>query len=179
MKMRAIASASVLTLAASSAVAQTQTVALRGDLTPIKLVGGEIVALRTIIDLNNAHAVETISFLKRNPRGPAEAIPFEINGDYQPSLTMRSGADCAVSGTRVFRDGHILRIVYASRKGEWADKHTVRFVVFELTENVEGAPGTPAQYFKERRAYGSKGAYCDVNRAIETEASPDGREAGK
>lgn len=167
--MRAITSASALALVFTTALAETRPVELQGDLTSIKLAGGEIVALHTIIDLNNAHAVETISFLKRNARGPADAIPFEMNGDYQAFLTLRSGADCAVSGMRAYRDGNSLRVVYASRKGQWSEKDIVQFIVFELTENDEGAPGTPSRYFKEGKSYGSKKAYCDVNRAIENE----------
>lgn len=172
MTMRAIASASVLATAVFSASAQTQPVQLLGDMTPIKLANGEVVALHTIIDLKNAHTVETISFLKRNPRGAAEAIPFEINDDYQGSLTLRSGADCAISGMRAFQDGKSLRVIYASRKGQWSEKDIVQFQEFDLTNNDEGAPGTPLHYFKERKVYNSKKAYCDVNRAIDSEASP-------
>jgi hypothetical protein len=171
MKIRAIASASALAIVVFSATAQTQPVVLRGDMTPIKLASGEVVALHTIIDLNNAHAVETVSFLIRNPLGAAEAIPFEINDDYQASLTLRSGADCAISGVRAFQDGKKIRVVYASRKGQWSEKNTVQFQEFDLTNNNERAPGTPLHYFKERKVYSSKKAYCDVNRAIESEAS--------
>ncbi|MFS2025020.1 carbapenem self-resistance protein CarG family protein [Massilia sp. GER05] len=172
MKIRAIASASVLAIAALSATAQTLPVVLRGDMTPIKLASGDVVALHTIIDLNNAHALETVSFLIRNPRGAAEAIPFEINDDYQASLTLRSGADCAITGMRAFQDGKKIRVVYASRKGQWSEKNSVKFQEFDLTKNDERAPGTPLHYFKERKVYSSKKAYCDVNRAIDSEASP-------
>jgi len=145
---------------------------LKGDITPIKLASGEIVALHTIIDLNNAHAVEAVSFLKRNTGGPAETIPFEIDDDYEASLKLRSGADCAISGMRAYQDGRDLRVVYATRKGEWSEKNIVQFHEFYLTKNNDGAPGTPSNYFKERKTYNSKKTYCDVNRAIDNEATP-------
>jgi hypothetical protein len=172
MTIRKLLAASVLTLAFGTAAAQPETITPQGDITSIRLASGELSMLHTMIDLNNAHPVETISFFRRSASGPAEQVPFELDGDYQPYLPLRSGADCAISGLRTFRKGDSLQIVYALRKGGWAEKKVVSFVVFELAMNEEGAPGTPPMYFRQRSKVVSKQAYCDVNRALEKEVPP-------
>jgi hypothetical protein len=162
--------ASVLLVASGSSFAQPEAITPRSDITTIKLTDGEIEMLHTVIDLNNAHPEETISFFKRSSSGPAEHIPFEMDGDYTPFLPLRSGADCAISGMRAFRRGDKLQVVYALRKGGWVEKKVVTFVVFELARNEEGAPGTPSLYFRQQAKRVSKQSYCDVNQAIEKEA---------
>jgi hypothetical protein len=169
MTIRRLLAASVFTLAFGGAAAQPDTITPQGDITSIRLADGELSMLHTMIDLNNAHPVETISFFRRSASGPAEQLPFEMDGDYQPYLAMRSGADCAISGMRAFRQGGSLQIVYALRKGGWAEKKLVTFIVFVLAKNEEGAPGTPPLYFRQRNKLVSKQAYCDVNRALESE----------
>jgi hypothetical protein len=171
MTIRKLLVASALALAFGASTAQPETVTPQGDIITIRLSAGELSMLHTVIDLNNAHAMETIGFFKRSASGPAEQVPFEIDGDYQPFLTLRSGADCAISGMRAFRQADKLEIVYALRKGGWTEKKLVTFVVFELATNEEGAPGTPPLYFRQRSKLVSKQAYCDVNRALEKEAS--------
>jgi hypothetical protein len=148
----------------------------QGAITPIKLATGEVMMLHTLIDFNNAHPVETISFFKPSVSGPAEHIPFEMDGDYQPFLFLRSGADCAISGIRAFRNRDGLQLMYALRKGGWIEKQAVTFVVFELTKNAEDAPGIPRLYFRQQKKFVSRQTYCDVNQALEKEASqPDNR----
>jgi hypothetical protein len=169
MTIRRLLAASVLTLACGTSTARPEAITPQGDITTIRLPGGELSMLHTLLDLNNAHPMETISFFKRSASGPAEQIPFEMDGAYQPILSLRSGADCAISGMRAFRQADKLEIVYALRKGGWAEKALVTFLVFELTTNEEGAPGTPPLYFKQRSKLMSKQAYCDVNRALEKE----------
>lgn len=161
--------ASVLALAFARAAAQQGAITPQGDITPIKLASGEVMMLHTMIDLNNAHPVETISFFRPNASGPAEHIPFEMDGDYQPFLPLRSGADCAISGMRAFRNGDHLQIVYALRTGAWVEKKAVTFLVFELAKNEEGAPGTPPLYFRQQNKLVSRQAYCDVNQALDKE----------
>jgi hypothetical protein len=170
MTIRRLLVASVLALACGTSTARPEAITPQGDITTIRLSGGELSMLHTLLDLNNAHPMETISFFKRSASGPAEQIPFEMDGDYQPILPLRSGADCAISGMRAFRQADKLEIVYALRKGGWAEKKLVTFVVFELATNEEGAPGTPSLYFRQRSKLTSKQAYCDVNRALEKEA---------
>jgi hypothetical protein len=170
MTIRRWLGASTLVLANAVAAAQPDAITPQRDITPIKLATGEVMMLHTLIDLNNAHPVETISFFRPSINGPAEHIPFEMDGDYQSFLPLRSGADCAISGMRAFRDGENLHIVYALRKGGWVEKKAVTFVVFELAKNEEGAPGTPPLYFRQQNKLVSKRAYCDVNQALEKEA---------
>lgn len=169
MTIRILPVASVLMLACVTSIARPEAIALQGDITSIRLSGGEISVLHTVLELNNAHPTETISVFKRSTSGPAEQIPFEMYGDYQPILLLRAGADCAISGMRTSRQADKLEVVYAFRQGAWSEKKLVTFVVFELATNAEGAPGTPSLYFRQRSKRMSKQAYCDVNRALENE----------
>ena len=169
MTIRRLLVASVLTLACGASTARPEMITLQGDITIIRLPGGELSMLHTVLDLNNAHPTQTISVFRRSASGPAEQIPFEIDGDYQPILPLRAGADCAISGMQAFRQADKLEIVYALRKGGWAEKKLVTFVIFELAKNEEDAPGTPSLYFRVRSKRMSKQAYCDVNRALEKE----------
>lgn len=141
------------------------------DITPIHLPDGDIALLHTLLDLNNAHPVETMSFFKPSADGPAQQIPFEFDGQYQPSLSQRSGADCVVSAVRVLRSGGKLQVVYATRKGQWADNKPVTFAIFTLARNDEGAPGTPPLYFRQVKKADTRAQYCDVNDALDKEAA--------
>lgn len=161
----------LLALAAHAAPAQPEVIKPVRDITAIHLPGGDIALLHGAIDMNNAHPVETASFFKPSAKGPAQQIPFEMNGDYEPMLSLRSGADCVVSSMRVLRYGDRLQVVYATRKGEWADKKPVTFFVFGLTKNDEGAPGMPGLYFSLRKKVDTRASYCDVNTALDKEAA--------
>lgn len=160
---------SAVTLAFHAWAAQPEKIAPQGDLTAIAFDGRELSMLHTTIDLNNAHPIDTISFFSRNAAGPAEHIPFEVDGDYQPFLRLRSGADCSLSGIEVFRDDHELRIVYAHRKGNWTEKKPVTFVIFKLVINQEDEPGIPHLYFRQQRSMVSKRLYCDAYQALQDE----------
>lgn len=150
--------------------AQPEVITPQRDLTVIKTAQGDITLLHTLIGMNSAHDVELIGFVKRSASGPAEQIPFEQNGDYNPNLAVRHGADCAMTGVRVLRAGKDLRVVYAVRKGDWFDKKPFTFTVFELAEN-EGGPGTPSLYFAEKARVVSKTAYCDAGMSLDKEAA--------
>ena len=152
-----------------AAPGQAQVIKPERDLTPIPISGGEIQMLFTEIDMNNAHPLRMISFFKPNVAGPAQQVPFEMGGDYHPFLPLRTGADCATSAVKTTRSGQQLELVYALRKGEWADSREVTFLVFRLESNDEGTPGTPPLYFKQHHKIGSIGKYCDVNMALENE----------
>jgi len=141
------------------------------DLTVLTTAAGEITMLHSTILMNNAHDVALVGFMKRNRSGAATRIPFEVRNDYEPYLSMRSGADCMVSSARILRDGGRLRVVYASRKGEWADKKPVTLELFELTMHSEEAPGTPALYFRSRKRSDTTTRYCDVDEALDKEAA--------
>jgi hypothetical protein len=172
MTMRIFAIAS-LTLSAAllGCGARAEVIKPQRDITTIKLAAGDIALLHTAIDLNNAHTMETVSFFQPNARGAAAQIPFDMNGDYQPVLPLRSGADCAISGVRTIRSGERLKVVYALRKGGWAEQQPVTFLVFALERSDGGAPGTPSLYFKQQRKLASKAAYCDVNQALDKETA--------
>lgn len=162
--------AGLLAPACALAAAPADVVTPQRDLTVLKTAHGDITMLHTLIGMNSAHDVELIGFIRRNATGPAEQIPFEQNGDYNPHLPLRHGADCAVTGVRVLQSGKRLRVVYASRKGDWFDKKPFSFSVFELAEN-EGGMGTPSLYFVEKRKLVSKVAYCDAGMALDQEAA--------
>jgi len=168
--------AKALAVALASGPAAAQTIKPQADFTVFKTAAGDITMAYSIVPMNNAHDVELIGFLKRDGTGPATHIPFEIGSDYEPYLNMRTGADCMVSSARVLRDGKRLRVLYARRKGEWLDRKPVTLELFELTENGEEAPGTPALYFKSRKKGDTKALYCDVNDALDKEAGSFTRE---
>ena len=169
MTTRIFAVASALAGALTFGNAQAELINLRADLTTIKTNAGDITMVHTVIPMNNAHDVEMLGFLKRNANGPATHIPFDFDGDYEPLLSMRTGADCMISSARAWLDGDRLRVVYAQRKGEWTAKKPVTFQVFELAVNDEGAPGTPPFYFVLRKKVDTKKAYCDVKDALDKE----------
>ena len=45
----------------------------------------------------------------------------------------------------------------------------VRFIVYELRDNAEGAPGTPHFFFRRAREQRSSRKHCDVNEAFARE----------
>lgn len=161
---------SAVTPAMVMAAVQPIVIKPQRDITSIVVADGEITLLRTVIDLNNAHLAETLHFFKTSAIGPAQQIPIEIKGDYIPVLQLHAGADCAISGAKIFKVGTKLQVVYGVRKGDWSAKTVVKMTVFELTRNDEGAPGTPSLYFAQKNEMMSKSAYCDVNAALDKEA---------
>ncbi|RSZ59625.1 hypothetical protein HF313_12800 [Massilia atriviolacea] len=167
---RAIACGLSLSLALP-ALAQLHIVKPGKDVTPIDAMGVRLNMLNTVIDRNNAHDIEIIGFFISNSNGPGQSVPFEIGYDYQPVLTLQSGADCAISTVRIFRRGATVRVVHAQRKGAWSDKKRAKVTVFELEKSTEFAPGTPGLYFKSLKTGDTKGSYCDVNDALDQETS--------
>ena len=151
--------------------AQPEVITPQRDLNVIKTAQGDITLLHTLITMNSAHDVELYSFVRRAANGPAEQIPFEQGSDYNPTLPVRHGADCAVTGVRVLNNAKGLRVIYASRRGEWFDKKPFTFSVFELTSNEGGMPGTPPLYFSEKTTVTSKAVYCDAAMALDKEAA--------
>lgn len=140
------------------------------DITAISLDGEELSMLYTHIDKNNAHPIDTLTFFRNNPKGPAQHVPFEINDRFEPILQLRSGADCAMTGFRAFKSGNRMRVVYAQRDGNWADKRRVTFTVMDLKKNSEEDLDTPPLYFHETAKVTTQASYCDVNTALDTEA---------
>ncbi|WP_028100543.1 carbapenem self-resistance protein CarG family protein [Pseudoduganella violaceinigra] len=140
------------------------------DITTISLGGEEVSMLYTHIDKNNAHPIDTVTFFRSNSKGPAEHIPFQINDRIEPILQLRSGADCAMTGFRAFKAGDRLRVVYAQRDGNWADKRRVTFNVMDLKKNTDEDLDTPPIYFHEIAKVTTQSSYCDVNTALDTEA---------
>ena len=126
--------------------------------------------LYTPIDKNNAHPIDTVTFFRNNPRGPAQHIPLEINDRFEPILQLRSGADCAMTGFRAFKSGDRMRVVYAQRDGNWADKRRVTFTVMDLKKNTNEDLDTPPLYFHEISKATTQASYCDVNKALDSEA---------
>lgn len=158
-----------LLLVGISAQAQTSPIKPLKDITSIRVGDVNIAMLDTIINKNNAHPIEYLSFFIPNAGKAATQIPFEINGDYEPSLSIQKGADCVVSTVRVLHNGDNLRVIFASRKGEWAERKPFNFLVFDFTKNNEDAPGTPNIYFKQIKNTNTKSSYCDANVALEKE----------
>lgn len=160
-----------LALAAGPRAALPETITPQRDMTAIRTAEGDITLLYTQIGMNSAHDVELIGFLRRAADGPAEQIPFEQNGDYNPTLAVRHGADCTVTGVRVLRTSRHLRVIHAVRKGDWSDKKPFTFSVFQLTTNDGGMGGTPSLYFVEKTKLTTKAAYCDADVALDKEAT--------
>lgn len=154
---------------ASPVFAQTAITPQR-DLTSIAVAGMELQMLYTNIDKNNAHPIDTVTFFRANAQGPAQHVPFEINHRIEPILQLRSGADCAMTGFRAFKWKDQLRVVYAQREGNWADKRRVTFIVMELKKNTNEDLDTPPLYFHEIDKVTSQASYCDVNEALDSEA---------
>lgn len=154
---------------ALAAPAMAQVITPQRDMTQIALADGVVTMLHTVIEMNNAHPLETISFFKASANGAAQQIPFEMNGDYDPILPIRTGADCAISAVKTIKTGNQLRVVFAMRKGEWTESKKVSFLIFDLEKNDEGAPGTPPRYFKQKSKVTTTAAYCDVNAALAKE----------
>lgn len=150
--------------------AQALTIKPLRDITSIKLEDMEIALVNTVVNTNNAHPIEIISFFVPNSTGIATQLTFEMNNDYVPYLALRSGADCAISGARIMRFHNQLRIVFASRKGDWSEKKQTDFIIFELKKNDDDMPGTPNIYFKQLRKISTKSSYCDVNAALDKES---------
>lgn len=171
MTIPTFAIASGLAAALAFGQAQAEVIKPTGGLTRIRTTVGEITMVHTLTPMNNAHDVQMIGFVKPNRKGPATHIPFEFERGYEPLLSMRTGADCMVSSSRVMRDGQRLRVAYAQRQGEWFDQKPVTIQVFELTANDDEAPGTPALYFTLRKTVETKKTYCDVNEALDKEAA--------
>lgn len=153
----------------AAASAHAQVITPQRDMTQIDLADGPVTMLHTVTEMNNAHPLETISFFKPSTTGAAQQIPFEMNGDYDPILPIRTGADCAVSGVRTIKTGKQLRVVFALRKGQWAERKKVTFLIFNLEKNDEQAPGTPPLYFKQQKKVTTTSEYCDVNAALTKE----------
>lgn len=140
------------------------------DITTVSASGVELQMLYTNIDKNNTHPIDTVVFFRANPKGPAQHVPFEINRRIEPMLQLRSGADCAISGFRAFKWKDHLRVVYAQRDGNWADKRRVTFTIMELKHNTDEVLDTPPLYFREIHKTMSTASYCDVNAALDAEA---------
>jgi hypothetical protein len=157
-------------LASSSPLYAQVAITPQRDLTPISVGGMELQMLYTNIDKNNAHPIDTVTFFRTNPKGPAQHVPFEINRRIEPILQLRSGADCAMTGFRAFKWKDNLRVVYAQRDGNWADKRRVTFTIMELKKNVDEDLDTPPLYFREVGKATSNAPYCDVNEAFDSEA---------
>lgn len=161
----------VFLLSGVSAQAQVKTIALTADLTPIKWGNMTVSALHTVLDVNNAHNTDTISFFLPNTKGAATQLAFESGKfKYVPNLTLRGGADCMISGIKVLMRGETLQVVFAERKGEWFDEKKFDFTVYELTKGEKGSPGYPDIYFKTSKKVTTAGNYCDANMALDKEA---------
>lgn len=141
------------------------------DLTTIPLAGMELQMLYTNIEKYSAHPIDTVTFFRTNPKGPAEHVPFEINHRIEPILQLRSGADCAMTGFRAIKWKGQLRVVYAQREGNWADRRRVNFTIMELKKNTDEEPDTPSLYFHEIDKTTTQGFYCDVNEALDSESA--------
>lgn len=148
-----------------------QTIVPQRDITSISANGIELKMLYTNIDRGN-HTLRTITFFRANDKGPAEQVPFEVKEKFVPALQLQSGADCAISGFRAFKSKTGLRVVYAERDGMWADDRSVNFTVMELKENDD--PETvdaPALSFRQVSKFTSQRKFCDVNQALDAEAT--------
>jgi hypothetical protein len=160
-----------LLLIFSTAVCAQVTIKPQRDLTTISVAGMDLQMLYTNIDKNNAHPIDTVTFFRANAKGPAQHIPFEINHRIEPILQLRSGADCAMTGFRAFKWKDQLRVIYAQREGNWTDRRRVTFTIMELTKNANEDLDTPPLYFHEVDKATSQVFYCDVNEALDAEAS--------
>jgi hypothetical protein len=140
------------------------------DLTTIPVAGMELQMLYTNIDKNNAHPIDTVTFFRANAKGPAQHVPFEINHRIEPILQLHSGGDCAMTGFRAFKLKGQLRVVYAQREGNWADRRRVNFTIMELKKTSDEELDTPPLYFHEIDKTTTQGFYCDVNEALDAEA---------
>ena len=160
----------LLGLCLSLGTASAQVIKPARDITKIKTDGVELNLLYTMIETNNAHPIDSISFFIGSGKGPAAQVPFEVENNYLTGLTMRRGADCAVSAARVLRQDGKLRVVYAERKGEWLDKKSARLTVYQLEKN-EGLHGTPDLYFKKFKSVDTLRLYCDMSEALDQETS--------
>ena len=96
--------------------------------------------------------------------GPDERVAGE---DLMRTTTM--GA-CATTDLRVVRVAprQPVQVIVARRAvgASPAEPTVVRFVVYELRENAEGAAGTPPFFFQRARELRSSGRHCDVNEAF-------------
>lgn len=149
-----------------------QTINLQRDLTSISTNGMELQMLYSEIDRNSPHTLQALTIFRANAKGPAQQIPFEIKKRFVPTLQFEAGADCAISGFRAFKLKNSLRVIYAQRDGNWADKRHVNFTVMELKENDD--PETvdaPSLSFREVNKFTSQGYFCDVNQAMDVEAA--------
>lgn len=171
MTIRIFAIASVLAAVLAWGHAQAEIIKPDADLTPIQTVAGEITMLHSLTPMHNAHDVRMLSFFKRSGNGPATHIPFEAKVGYKPLLELQTGADCVYSSARVMRNGKSVRVVYATREGEWFDKKRVRFQLFDFRFNDQEISGTPLLYFALTKTVDTKKRYCDVNEALDQEKS--------
>ncbi|KQZ39500.1 hypothetical protein [Duganella sp. Root1480D1] len=160
----------VALLAASPQLHAQTAITPQRDITIIDLGNEKVSMLYTHIDKNNAHPIDTVTFFLSNPSGAAQHIPYQINGRFEPILQLRSGADCAMTGFRAFKAGNRMRVVYAQRDGNWADKRRVTFTVMDLKKNSDEQLDTPPLYFQELTKVTTQASYCDVNTALDTEA---------
>jgi hypothetical protein len=161
----------VFLLTSFTAQAQVKVIPLTADITSIKWGNMTVSALHTVLDVNNAHNTDTISFFLANPKGAASQLAFESGAlKYTPNLTLRGGADCMVSGIKVLMQGEVLRVVFAERKGEWFDEKKFDFTIYELVKGEQGVPGYPDIYFKNSKKVTTAGKYCDANMALDKEA---------
>lgn len=126
--------------------------------------------LHALIDVNGAHNIELYSFFKRTASGPATQVPFERGGNYEATLAVRHGADCAMTGVRVLQGARQPRVVYALRKGDWSDEKPFTYTIYELVSNGGEMPATPSLYFAEKKKVVSKLAFCDAEEALDKEA---------
>jgi hypothetical protein len=160
----------VLLLTASTQLHAQTAITPQRDITIIELGNEKVSMLYTNINKNNAHPIDTVTFFLANPAGAAQHIPFQINGRFEPILQLRSGADCAMTGFRAIKSGNGMRVVYAQRDGNWADKRRVTFTILDLKKNIEEQLDTPPLYFQELTKATTQASYCDVNTALDTES---------
>lgn len=75
-----------------------------------------------------------------------------------------------MTGFRAFKLKGQLRVVYAQREGNWADRRRVNFTIMELKNTSDEELDTLPLYFHEIDKTTTQGFYCDVNEALDAEA---------
>ena len=126
----------------------------------------------------NAHSFDTTTiYIWTAPEGSddrakseLQIVPYQVKTDQELILRTGGGADGLLEDFRLLLDAthHSAVLITAKRDfgKSFADSQPVHFQFYRLSFNPDGAPGTPAVFFKAEQQVTSRKTYVDVGEAF-------------
>ncbi|SEI17444.1 hypothetical protein SAMN05216581_3376 [Pseudomonas asplenii] len=154
--------------------ANDQLVPINNGMNTLKIFGTNFKVFRAWRENYNAHGFDVVTFYSSNNDTWGLVPIFDESRTHEKlELTAGGGADCRLHDFRmlVSPDGSHAQLLVASRDpgNSYVDLKTVHFVYYELEKNEEALPGAPLFFFEAVKRVESRGAYCDVNDAMNDE----------